>query len=186
MPDNDFPPHPIFHAEADQLAMLAALLDAFPGQQGNPHVLVPIHPRVRRAWAEQLIARGVVVVPELMKQLPVATGEHPEATWLQPMEWVNRAEYEARLAAQAEAAAYAPAEKADAIAQQEAQMKDVLRATKPSLLEQIEALTDPEARAAMAARLEPEIPKHINAIQAAVEQIERARAETAERETEDG
>ncbi|MBF6301161.1 hypothetical protein IU459_26985 [Nocardia amamiensis] len=169
MSDNTFG-HPIFHDDGDQLTMLTALLDAFPGQAGNPNVLVPIHPRVRQAWAQTLIERGVVVVPELMRELPLETGEHPEAGWMAPRVWVKREEYAQQRAAQA---AEAPPSTPE---QQQEQARQMLRAVKPSLLDQIDALKDPQQRAAMAARLEKDIPAHIDAVNAALEQIERARA----------
>lgn len=182
MSDKEFR-HPIFHEDADQLTMWTAVLDAFPGQQGNPNVVVPIHPQVRQAWAKEIIARGGVIVPALMTKLPVSTGAHPEAGWLQPMDWVKREEYDAQCAAQAEAAAStSDAERQAAMAQQETQMKDALRATKPSLLHQIESLTDPEARAAMAARLKPQAIAAIDAVQAALDQVDR----TQEKEGTDG
>ncbi|MGV9818429.1 hypothetical protein [Nocardia xishanensis] len=161
--------HPIFRPDGDQLTMLTALLDSFPGQSGAPDVLVPIHPRVRQAWARALIKRGVVVVPDLMRELPVPTGEHPEAGWLQPMQWVRREDYEQQRTAQA---AEAPPSTPE---QQTEQARQMLRAVKPSLLAQIDALKDPEARATMARRLEKDIPAHIDAVRAAQEQIDRAR-----------
>ncbi|MFR9767047.1 hypothetical protein [Nocardia sp. SC052] len=171
--------HPTFRDDADQEAMLTALLDAFPGQSGNPDVLVPIHPSVRQAWARTLIRRGVVVVPELMKELPVPTGEHPEAGWLQPMEWMSREKYEEHRAAQAAEAEQAAAP-TDPDEQREQQARQMLAAVKPSLLAQIDALTDPEQRAAMAARLEKNIPAHIDAVRAALDQIERAQNKEAQ------
>lgn len=174
MPDNEFE-HPIFHEGADQLTMVTAILDSFPGQRGNPDVVVPIHPQVREDWAKEVIARGVVIVPSLMQKLPVPTGDHPEAGWLQPVVWMNRADYQAFRAAQAESASAAPAEQVGVTSQQEAQMKDALRAIKPSLLNQIESMSDPDARAAMAARLAPDIPRHFDAVNAAIEQIEHAK-----------
>ncbi|MGY2036625.1 hypothetical protein ACW9HF_15190 [Nocardia gipuzkoensis] len=172
MPDNELQ-HPIFHDDADQLTMLTALLDSFPGQAGNPNVVVPIHPRVREVWAKKLMLRGIVVVPSLMQELPVPTGEHPEAGWLQPMQWMKRREYEEQRAAQAEEPAAPTPERQE---QREQQARQMLRVVKPSLLAQIDALTDPEQRAAMAARLEKDIPAHVDAVKAALEQIERARA----------
>ncbi|MFI6215627.1 hypothetical protein ACIBCD_26850 [Nocardia brasiliensis] len=170
--------HPIFRDGGDQLTMLMALLDAFPGQAGNPDVLVPIHPRVRQAWAQALINRGIVVVPELMTELPVGTGEHPEAGWLQPQQWVKRAEYEQQLAAQAEVA---PPSTPD---QQYAQAEQMLRAVKPALADQIAAMSDPEQRAAMAARLKAEIPGHIDRVLAAQEQLAKARERARSKEKE--
>lgn len=164
------PEHPVFRPDGDQLTMLSALLDCFPGQAGNPDVLVPIHPRVRQAWAQTLIKRGIVVVPELMQELPVDTGAHPEAAWLQPQRWVSRAEYAEQVAAQQAAAPASTPE------QQTEQAKAMLRAVKPSLLDQIEAMKDPAQREQMAARLAEQIPTHINAVNAALEQVERAKA----------
>lgn len=171
MNDTELPPHQIFRADGDQLEMLTAILDAFPGQAGNPDVVVPIHPRVRGEWAKVLIRRGVVVVPELMRELPMPTGDHPEAGWLQPMEWVGRAEYAERSAARAAAPSGSSAE------QQVEQAKAMLRAVKPDLLDQIEALKDPEQRAAMAARLKAQIPAHVDAVAAALAQVERTKEE---------
>ncbi|WP_029899519.1 hypothetical protein [Nocardia brasiliensis] len=172
--------HPIFRDGGDQLTMLMALLDAFPGQAGNPDVLVPIHPRVRQAWAQALINRGVVVVPDLMTEMPVGTGEHPEAAaWLQPQQWVKREEYEQQAAARAEAAPASTPE------QQYTQAEQMLRAVKPSLADQIAAMTDPEQRAAMAAQLEKDIPRHIDVVRAAQEQLEKARRKAQAQEAPD-
>lgn len=166
--------HPIFRDDADQLTMISAVLDAFPGQAGSPDVQVPIHPRVRQAWAKALIQRGLVLVPELMQELPVATGAHPEAGYLQPMEWVKRADYEAH-AAQATAAPASTPE------QQKRQAEDILRVVKPGMAEQIAAMSDPEKRAEMA-RMAEQIPQHMNNLRMAQEQIEKARQREAGQE----
>ncbi|MBF6368432.1 hypothetical protein IU469_22300 [Nocardia puris] len=171
MPDNDNT-HPLFHDDADQLEMIAAILDTFPGQAGNPELQVPIHPQVRRAWAAQMIRRGIVLVPALMEELPVAVGGHPEAGWLQPHQWLKRAQYE-----RAQAAA---AESGSTPEQQKRQAEDMLRAIQPSLADRIAALTDPEQRAAMAAELEQKIPEAIDRVRAAEEHLARARSRAKE------
>ncbi|MEV0367502.1 hypothetical protein [Nocardia fusca] len=169
--------HPIFRDDADQLTMISAVLDAFPGQAGSPDIQVPIHPRVRQAWAKALIQRGLVLVPDLMQELPVADGSHPEAGYLQPMTWMKREDYEAQ-AAQATAAPADP-NAPDPAEQQKRQAEDILRAVKPSLADQIAAMSDPEKRAAMAAMAE-QIPQHMNNLRMAQEQIEKARARAEE------
>lgn len=164
--------HPIFRDDGDQLTMLTALLDSFPGQSGNPDVVVPIHPRVRMDWAKQLIKRGVVVVPELMQELPVATGEHPEAAWLQPMEWVKKADYQAKQAATPQSTPE----------QQTGQMRQMLAALDPDLEAKIAAMSDPEKRQAMA-DMATKIPVHFDRLRMAQDAIEKARTQ-AERQPE--
>lgn len=162
--------HPIFHDDGDQEAMLAAILDALPAQAGAPGgTRVPIHPRMRLAWAKELIEqRGVVVVPSLMKKVPVLVGDHPEAGWMQPTEWVSREDYEQHRATQPD-----PPSAEQRTTQLETQARDILRAAKPSLLDQIDALKDPEARARMAERLKPQAAEALNAVEAALDQVDR-------------
>lgn len=164
------PEHPIFHDGADQLVMLTNLLDSFPGQKGNPDVRVPIHPRVREAWAKELIKRGVVVLPELMKELPVPAGDHPEAGWLQPMRWIKKADWE-RLAEQ-EASP-------ETAGRQQEQARQMLAAIDPDLEAKIAAMSDPEKRAEMA-RMATEVPRHLDAVRLAQEHIEKARRSAKE------
>ncbi|WP_029932507.1 hypothetical protein [Nocardia otitidiscaviarum] len=161
--------HPIFNDRAEQLTMLTALLDSFPGQEGAPDVRVPIHPRVRQAWAKELIKRGVVVVPDLMKQLPVPTGDHPEAGWLQPMEWVKREDYEARRA-------QTPPSSEE---QQTGQMRQMLAVLDPDLEQKIRDMSDPEKREEMA-RMATQIPKHLDAVRAAMEHLQKTRTHREE------
>jgi len=123
--------HPIFNDDAEQLAMLIGVLDAFPGHRDG--VLVPIHPKARGPWAEALLKRGVRVHPELMEELPVA-GDHPEAAWMNPPRWVKREKY----VEEQDAAASTPE-------QQMAVMQQLLQALKPDLAKQIESMT-PEQR----------------------------------------
>ncbi|MFI2561509.1 phage gene 29 protein family protein [Nocardia farcinica] len=156
--------HPIFREGGDQEEMLTALLDAFPGQPGAPDVMVPIHPRIRPAWAKALLARGVRVHPELMDELPVVSTDHPEAGWLQPMAWVSRAKY-------AEQQSAAPASTPE---QQKAQMEQMLQALDPHLAEKIAAMSDAERRAEMAA-MAAKIPHHIAAVADLHQRVEAAR-----------
>lgn len=159
--------HPIFRDDGDQLTMLTALLDAFPGQAGNPSVVVPIHPRAREAWAKTLIKRGIVVVPQLMEELPVATGAHPEAAWLQPMRWMKRADYEAQ-----------QADTAEASPGQREQARQMLAALDPDLEAKIAAMSDPEKRQAMA-DMATKIPEHLDRARQAQAQLDQALAQRA-------
>lgn len=172
MSDNDLQ-HPVFYEGADQHEMITAILDAFPGVEGAPDVQVPIPSiKIRQAWAKQLIKRGLVLVPELMRELPVAISGHPEASWLQPMTWVSREDYAEQCATyEAEAPASTPE-------QQRTQAEQMLRAIKPSLADRIAAMSDVEKRAELA-KMATEIPQHIDAVQAALDQLEQARAKEA-------
>lgn len=140
------PQHPIFNENSSQLAMLIGVLDSFPGHRDG--VQVGIHPKAREPWARQLLARGVRVHPELMEQLPVA-GEHPEAAWMNPSQWVARAKYpEAQ-----EAAASTPEQQAE-------QMRMMLNALNPGELARIERMT-PEEREQERERLAQQLPTAI-------------------------
>ncbi|MBF6328726.1 hypothetical protein [Nocardia transvalensis] len=145
------PEHPVFHDGADQLVMLIALLDAFPGQRDG--VLVPIHPKARGPWAEVLYRRGVRVHPELMEELPVSAGDHPEAAWLNPSAWVPRSEF-----------AQQQAPTASSSEQHREQMCQMLQALDPKLAARIDAMTDDERRAARAAQA-PLVPEAIEQLQ---------------------
>jgi hypothetical protein len=132
VPEQDSDPqHPIFHADADQFAMLFAILDVMPGHRDG--VAVAIHPKGRAPWVEQLLRRGVRVHPELMEELP-APGEHPEAAWLNPANWVPRAKYPE-----------AQEQSSSTPEQQKAQLHQILEAVNPVMAQQIRNMT-PEQR----------------------------------------
>ncbi|WP_280393377.1 hypothetical protein [Nocardia wallacei] len=164
--------HPIFREGADQLVMLIALLDAMPTQMDG--VMVPIHPKIRKPWAEELLARGVRVHPELMEKLPATGGDHPEAAWMNPTAWVNRSEYTAR-----------QTEHGPGTAQQVEQLRQMLQAIDPDRAARIDAMT-PEERKAEAATMAPHMPETIQRLHAAGEEFIRQQAAARAAKKEDG
>lgn len=128
-------PEELFGPGATQVDMLAMVLDAFPGHRDG--VMVPIHVKVRRGWAEQLIRRGVRIDPELMEEFPVP-GDHPEAGPLNPTRWVKRPEFDEY------------AKNRPTAAQAEQQLRNLLRVIDPGRLSHIDAMSDPEKREALA------------------------------------
>ncbi|NEW33850.1 hypothetical protein GV791_14930 [Nocardia cyriacigeorgica] len=128
-------PEELFGENATQVDMISMILDAFPGQRDG--VMVPIHPKARRPWAERLFARGLRVHPELMDEFPTP-GDHPEAGWMNPHKWVPRekfAEYEQSRPTNAQA---------------EQQLKNMLNVVDPQMLARIESMSDVEKREELA------------------------------------
>ncbi|RBO87019.1 hypothetical protein [Nocardia puris] len=170
--------HPVFYQGADQLTMLTAILDAFPGQ--NDGVLVPIHPRVREKWARALLRRGVRLHPDAMEELPIASTDHPEAGWLAPQTWVSRAKYEAAHQATADAATTQGAAAAPTgDARTAEQLRQMLAAVDPAMERRITTTTDPELRAQMAAEAAAAIPEYLAAIRDLTNKAEAARQKEA-------
>lgn len=166
--------HPIFREGTDQLVMLIALLDAMPTQMEG--VLVPIHPKIRKPWAEELLRRGVRVHPELMEKLPVSGGDHPEAAWMNPSSWVKREDYIAR-----------QVEDGPGTEQQREQFLQMLQAIDPGRAARIEAMT-PEERSAEAAAMSPHMPEVLERLHAAGEAFiaEQSAARRAKKQKDDG
>lgn len=123
----------LFGPNASQVDMLMLLLDSFPGQKDG--VRVPIHPKARRAWAEELLAKGVLVDPDRMTRFPIP-GDHPEAGWLNPHRWVSREEYDE----------YAATRPSDGDAEQ--QLRMMLQAINPAMAQRISQMTDVQKKAA--------------------------------------
>lgn len=151
---NPFPPN------ASQVDMLAIILDAMPAshvkQLAAP--VVPIQPKMRRPWAEQLVRRGVRVHVEEMEELPVPSTVQGGMSWLTPSKWLPREEYEKHVAEMARPAA-----------DQIAEFRERVRAFDPQLVERMEAMTDDERRAAMEQQLQH--------LAQAAEYVERIRSE---------
>lgn len=150
-------PEEPFGENASQVEMLTMILDAFPGQRDG--VMVPIHPKARRPWAESLIKRGVRVHPELMEEFPTP-GNHPEAGWMNPSKWVPRKQFEE----------YEQARPTNAQAEQ--QLKNLLNAVDPQLLKRIEDMSDVEKREEMA-RQAPHIGDMLTRLNETRERLEK-------------
>lgn len=150
-------PEELFGENATQVDMLATLLDAFPGQRDG--VMVPIHPKARKPWAEMLIKRGVRVYPELMEEFPTP-GDHPEAGWMNPHKWVPKKEFER----------YEQARPTNEQADQ--QLKNMARIVDPQMLARIEAMSDVEKREELA-RQAPHIEDMLSRLNQAREQLDK-------------
>lgn len=148
----------LFGENATQVDMLMQLLDTFPGQRDG--IRVPIHPKSRRPWAEDLVKRGVRVHPELMEAFPIP-GDHPEAGWMNPSKWVPKAEYDKHARPTPE--------------QSEKQMATALGAINPALLERIQGMSSAEKReeAARQAPLVPDMLARLNELRAQIDQQQK-------------
>ncbi|WP_280186041.1 MULTISPECIES: phage gene 29 protein family protein [Nocardia] len=150
-------PEELFGENATQVDMLTMMLDAFPGQRDG--VMVPIHPKARRPWAEKLVKRGVRVHPELMEEFPTP-GDHPEAGWMNPSKWVPAEEFKK----------YEEARPTNAQAEQ--QLKNLLNVIDPNLASKIAAMSDVEKREEMAKQA-PHIGDMLTRLNEAREKLEK-------------
>lgn len=146
-----------FGDHASQLDMLTAILDAFPATnlKGSGAQKVPIQPKARRPWAEQLYRRGVRVDPALMEEFPIPTG----SGFLASTNWVDREAYDKHVA------------QAPSPAQTVADFRELLKALDPDLAARIESMGPDERRAAMA--------EHAQQLAAAGERVAEIREQIA-------